>query len=210
MPLEDNEPPEIAMRILTLAAVLTALALPARAEISVNEISSYLNSFRTAQAEFTQVNSDGSISTGDLSLRRPGRARFDYDAPNNSLVIAGGGQVAIFDPVANTAPQQYPLSQTPLSLILADNVNLGRSGMLVRHQGDATQTAVTLQDPEHPEYGNIRLIFTPSPVTLRQWVITDDTGTETTVILGDMRTDVSMGAALFNIPQELQRRGLSE
>ncbi|GIT92675.1 outer-membrane lipoprotein carrier protein [Jannaschia pagri] len=198
------------MRILTLAATLIALALPARAEISVSDISRYLNSFRTAGAAFTQVNADGTISTGDLTLRRPGRARFDYDEPNKSLVIAGGGQVAIFDAVTNTRPEQYPLSQTPLSLILAEQVNLGRSGMVVRHGGDSTQTAITLQDPENPQYGNIQLVFTPNPVTLRQWVITDDAGSQTTVILGDMKTDVSLGAGLFNIPQELRRRGLTE
>lgn len=201
------------MRILAtiaLTATLAAAALPAQAKISVQEISNYLNSFRTAKAAFTQVNSDGSISTGDLTLRRPGRARFDYDAPNRGLVIAGGGQVAVFDPVSNTAPEQYPLSQTPLNLILQENVNLGRSGMLVRHAGDDAQTSVTLQDPANPQYGNIQLVFTPNPVTLRQWVITDDSGAQTTVILGDMQTGVSTGGGLFNIPIELQRRGLSE
>ncbi|SDY32039.1 Outer membrane lipoprotein-sorting protein [Jannaschia faecimaris] len=197
------------MRILTLAATLVALALPASAEIPINEVSAYLNSFRTAKAEFTQVNGDGSISTGDLSIRRPGNARFDYDAPNSGLVIAGGQQVAIFDPVSNTPPEQYPLSQTPLSLILAQNVDFGRSGMLVAHDGDNTQTAITLQDPENPEYGTIKLIFTPAPVTLRQWVITDDAGSQTTVILGNMDTDVSIGASQFNIPLEMQRRGMS-
>ncbi len=197
------------MRIL-LAALATALAVPAAAEIPVNDISRYLNGFQTAQAEFTQINSDGTLSTGDLSIRRPGRARFDYDAPNGGLVIAGGGQVAIFDPVSNTPPEQYPLSQTPLSLILAQNVDFARSGMLVAHQGDATQTAVTLQDPAHPEYGNIQLVFTPSPVTLRQWVITDDGGSQTTVILGDMATGVGIGASRFSIPQEMRSRGLTE
>lgn len=199
------------MRILApllAAAALAATALPAAAQIPVSEISRYLNSFRTAQAEFTQINSDGSISTGDLSLRRPGNARFDYDRPNRGLVIAGGQQVAIFDPKSNTAPEQYPLSQTPLSLILADNVNLGRSNMVVRHGGDATQTTITLQDPANPQYGNIQLVFTPAPTTLRQWVITDDAGQQTTVVLGDMRTGVQLGAGRFSIPQEVQRRGL--
>ncbi|CTQ32562.1 LolA family protein [Jannaschia rubra] len=185
------------------------IAAPAVAQIPVNEISRYLNSFTTARADFTQVNGDGSISTGELSIRRPGRARFDYAAPNDGLVIAGGGQVAVFDPVSNTPPEQYPLSQTPLSLILAENVNLGRSGMLVRHGGDNTQTSVTLQDPQHPEYGNIQLVFTPNPTTLRQWVITDDAGAQTTVILGDMQTGANLGGGLFNIPQEMQRRGMS-
>ena len=197
------------MRLAVLAATLAALALPAAAEIPVSQISAYLNGFRTAQSAFTQVNGDGTISTGDLSIRRPGAARFDYDAPNRGLVIAGGGQVAIFDPVSNQPPEQYPLSQTPLSLILADRVDLGRSGMVVRHGGDATQTAITLQDPQHPEYGSIQLVFTPDPVTLRQWVITDDTGAQTTVILGDMRTGVQLGTGAFNIVQEMRRRGLS-
>ncbi|CTQ49369.1 LolA family protein [Jannaschia donghaensis] len=196
--------------LLTAIATTFTFVAPAFAEIPVTEISNYLNSFQTAKADFTQVNSDGSISTGELSIRRPGRARFDYAAPNNGLVIAGGQQVAIFDPVSNTPPEQYPLSQTPLSIILAQNVNFGRSGMLVAHGGDATQTAVTLQDPENPQYGNIQLVFTPSPTTLRQWVITDDTGAQTTVILGDMQTGVSIGASRFNIPQEMQRRGLSD
>ena len=197
-------------RLAFALTLLPLLSLPARAEIGVRAISDYLNGFRTATAAFTQVNADGTISTGDLTLRRPGRARFDYDPPNKGLVIAGGGQVAIFDPVSNTPPEQYPLRQTPLNLILADRVDLGRSNMVVRHGGDATQTAITLQDPENPQYGNIQLVFTPDPVTLRQWVITDDAGSQTTVILGDMQTDVSLGGGLFNIPQELQRRGLSE
>ena len=111
------------MRLLTLAAALVTLALPAHAEISVGEISQYLNSFRTAQSAFTQVNADGTISTGDLTIARPGKARFDYDAPNKGLVVAGGQQVAIFDPVSNQPPEQYPLSQTPLSLILEAQVN---------------------------------------------------------------------------------------
>lgn len=200
------------MRLTALAAAAFGLflALPAQAQISVSEISRYLNSFATARADFTQVNADQTISTGDLLIRRPGRARFDYDAPNKGLVIAGGGQVAVFDPVSNTAPEQYPLRQTPLNLILRENVNLGASNMVVRHGGDATQTAITLQDPENPQYGNIELVFTPNPTTLRQWKITDDGGQQTTVILGDMATGVSLGSDQFNIPIELQRRGLRD
>jgi outer membrane lipoprotein-sorting protein len=200
-----------ALTLLVAAALVPALPRPAEARtIPVAEIDRYLNSFRTARAEFTQINADGTISTGDLRLRRPGRARFDYDPPNRGLVIAGGGQVAVFDPVSNTAPEQYPLSQTPLSLILSDRVDLGRSGMVVAHGAEGSSTTITLQDPQNPQYGNIRLVLTPDPVTLRQWVITDDTGARTTVILGDMATDVGLASGLFSIPQELRSRGLSE
>lgn len=193
--------------LLHAVTALLLLTLPARAEIPLSEINAYLNSFRSAQADFTQVNADGSISTGELSLLRPGRARFDYAAPDNGLVLAGSGSVAIFDPVSNTSAEQYALSRTPLSIILADTVDFSRSGMVVGHGGDATRTAVTLQDPENPQYGNIQLVFTPNPVTLRQWVITDDGGSQTTVILGDMKTGVRLSNRLFNIQREMQQRG---
>ena len=60
--------------------------------------------------------------------------------------------------------------------------------MVVGHSYDGTATTVTAQDPDHPEYGNIRLMFTDDPVELRQWVITDGSGAETAVILGEVRT----------------------
>lgn len=191
---------------LALAALLLSAA-PALAEkIPLARISAYLNSFTTAQAAFTQISSDGSISTGTLSIRRPGRARFAYDPPNAGLVIAGGGQVAIFDEKSNQPPEQYPLAKTPLSLILDDRVDLGRARMVVRHDTDGAATRVVAQDPDHPEYGNIALLFTPAPVTLRQWVITDDTGSATTVILGEMTTGLRLPARLFSIVQETNDR----
>jgi len=194
--------------VLALGAGLMALgAAPARADkLPLSAISAYLNSFTTAQAQFTQVNADGSISTGRLSIQRPGRARFEYDPPNEGLVIAGGGQVAIFDAKSNQPPEQYPLVKTPLNIILERNVDLSRARMVVGHDGDATSTRVVAQDPEHPEYGTIALVFTGNPVELRQWVITDDTGQATTVILGEMRTGVQLSARMFNIVQETSDR----
>jgi len=196
---------------LILAPVLSlALAVPALAEkISLNEISSYLNSFQTAQGDFTQINEDGSVTTGEILIKRPGRVRFDYAAPDNSLVIAGGNQVAVFDPKSNVPPEQFPLRRTPLNLILARNVDFGKSNMVVDHRDDGTATVVKVQDPKHPEYGNIQLKFTSKPVELRQWVITNDAGGQTTVILGELNKGVQIGARPFNIPQEIQARGLN-
>ncbi|SDX48884.1 Outer membrane lipoprotein-sorting protein [Litoreibacter albidus] len=196
---------------LILAPILSlALAVPAMADkISLSEVSKYLNSFQTAKGEFTQINGDGSVTTGEILIKRPGRIRFDYAAPDNSLVIAGGSQVAVFDPKSNVPPEQFPLKRTPLNLILARKVDFSRSNMVVGHRDDGTATVVKVQDPQHPEYGNIQLKFTDNPVQLRQWVITDDAGGQTTVILGDLKTGVKIGARPFNIPQEIQARGLN-
>ena len=187
---------------------LLALGRPARAEkLSLATLSKYLNGLTTVEADFTQVNADGTVSTGKIYIQRPGRVRFEYGPPDRSLVLASAGQVAIFDGKSNQPPEQYPLKRTPLNLILAENVDLGRAKMVVGHRADGTSTRVVAQDPENPEYGTIELVFTADPVELRQWVITDDLGQQTTVILGEMKKGGSFGASLFSITREIERRG---
>lgn len=186
---------------------LAAFATPAfAAKISLNALSNYINSITTAQSPFTQINGDGTISTGTLYIRRPGRIRFEYNPPEKSLVMAGGGQVAIFDGKSNTGPEQYPIKRTPLSLILERNVDLNRRQMVVGHSVDGPKTIVKAQDPEHPEYGNIQLVFTGDPIELRQWIITDGSGFQTTVILGALQTGVTLSARLFDITAEAKSR----
>lgn len=195
---------------LPAAVILLATAMPVAAEkISLNALSRYLNQLSTAKGAFTQVNDDGTISTGTIFIKRPGRIRFEYNPPEKALVLASGGTVVIHDPKTNEPPESYPLARTPLSIILAKNVNLSRAKMVVGHTADDKSTTVTAQDPEHPEYGNIQLVFTSNPTELRQWVINDDAGSRTTVILGELDKKARLNNSLFNpelaIPQGSDR-----
>lgn len=188
------------MRYLMAPVLWAAMVLPAAAEkLSLGEISSYLNGLRTAQGQFTQVNEDGSISTGRILLKRPGRVRFEYDPPESALVVADGDTVGIVDPRSNER-QGYPLHRTPLKIILERNVNLGRARMVTGHVSDGTTTTVRAQDPDNPDYGSIDLVFTADPVELRQWIINDANGGRTTVILGDLVKDVRLADENFVIP----------
>jgi outer membrane lipoprotein-sorting protein len=191
-----------------LAPLFVALtALPGWADkLSLTELSGYINGLTTLEAEFTQINADQTISTGRILINRPGRARFEYAPPDETLVIAGGQQLAVFDGKSNTGPEQYPLKETPLNLILARDVNLARSGMVMAHEFDGTATVVTAQDPDNPQYGNIQLMFTADPVELRQWVITDGSGAQTTVILGALETGMRFNTATFSITAEIDKR----
>lgn len=193
------------MKMVTrIAAVAVALvtAQGALAEkLPLNSISTYLNGLKTAQGTFTQINDDGTISTGTIYIKRPGRMRFEYNAPDTALVVASANAVYIADSKSNQPPETYPLKRTPLSLILARNVDLARAGMVTGHDYDGTATVVTAQDPENPEYGNIQMKFTGDPVQLRQWVINDDGGGQTTVVLGEMVTGGNISNRLFNAPR---------
>ncbi len=190
--------------------VALALALPAQAQLlPLSELSRYLNSLSTVESEFTQINADGSIATGTIRISRPGKVRFEYAPPDRSLVLSDGQQVAIFDPKSNQPPERYPLRRTPLHLILAPQVNLGAARMVVAHRQDGNATRVTAQDPENPEYGRIDLVFTANPTELRQWIITDDSGSQTSLILGEMRKGANLRPALFQIEEEMRRRGIA-
>jgi len=200
-------------RTLILAAMAATLPLPALAQaagqpIPLADLSSYFNAFRTAQATFTQVNPDGTLATGRLMIQRPGRVRFEYDPPDENLVLAAAGSVNVFDARSNTGPAVYPLSQTPLNLILAETVDLTRARMVVGHGIDGPTTVVVAQDPDAPEYGQIRLVFSAGPIELRQWVVTDDMGRETTVILGPLATGADLASSLFDVERELTQRGV--
>lgn len=196
--------------VLLIAAIVLCSglsALPAAAEkLSLNAISGYLNELKTAQGAFTQINDDGTISSGTLYISRPGKMRFEYDPPEQALVLASANAVVIIDRKSNQPPETYPLNKTPLSLILARQVDLEQARMVTGHDYDGTATIVTAQDPENPDYGTIQMSFTDAPTQLRQWIINDANGGQTTVILGAFETGVSLRNTLFDPGVALQNR----
>ena len=192
--------------VLLVLLLLTQFA-PAFAEkISLRDLSAYLNGITTAEFEFSQINDDGSVSQGKIYIKRPGRMRFEYNPPNNALVLASAGRVAIFDDKGNQDPVIYPLKRTPLAIILAKNIDLASSPMVVGHKVEGAVTVVSVEDPGHPDQGRVELVFIgPEPV-LRQWVVRDANGGTTTMILGDFQTGMALGSSLFNITHNTNAR----
>lgn len=193
------------MKIISILCMV--LASPVAAEkISLNEISSYFNAMTTAEAQFSQITDTGETSTGRLFIRRPGRIRFEYDPPEATLVVVGGGQVAVFDPKSRDEPLRFPLRHSPLNLVLEQEVDLAQRDMVVAHFEVESQTAVTLQDPENPDYGFIQLIFNDNPVQLDQWVVQDNSGGQTHIILDSLTEGGKLSNMLFNIQHEMRKR----
>lgn len=191
------------------AAALVALSAAgaAQAQVSLNEASAYLNRLTTAEARFEQINADGSRASGRVIIHRPGRMRFDYDPPNDVLVLAAGGQVGVFDGRSNqTRAERYPLRQTPLNLILERNVNLANRSMVREVRFDGTTTSVYAQDPNNPEYGYIVIRFRDDPVRLVGWTTVDGAGTRSDIHLTDLRAGGQFSNNLFSIQMEEYRR----
>ena len=201
-------------RFLAAAALIAAIPFASFAqsqdtvaprELSLEEISAYLNDLGSVSTTFTQVNWDNSISTGELLLKRPGRIRLEYDEPDSGLMMAFGGSLAIFDKKSNEPPERYPVRRTPLWLLLERNVDLTDQKMVVGHGFDGDKTYVEAMDPKRPEHGSIRLKFSSDPVELTEWVVFDAHGGETLVALGELDHDVEIPNRVFNIMRMIQQ-----
>lgn len=186
-----------------LALPLLGLVSPAQATDArdLARISAYLNAIGTLAGDFVQVDPDGILSEGQFYMSRPGRIRFEYSDPNPALVISDGFWVAVIDKRYDQI-NRYPLSDTPLNLIMKENVNLGREGAVRGIQRSDGQMRVEAIDPDSPERGSITLIFGDNPLELRQWIVRDSQGGDTTVALSEMRANVDIPPVNFVIPQK--------
>lgn len=186
--------------LLAALAALPALAGAASAQgVDVSAIETYLRGLRSAEGAFRQTNPNGSTQTGRFYLQKPGRIRFEYDAPKGAMVIADGINVAVFDPKSNRVSSRYPLGRTPLSLLLRENLSLREPGMVQGATRDANGIQITVVDPRAPAEGRMIMTFSENPVALTQWVITTKAGQRTAVTLTGMRTGVTLDRSLFNI-----------
>lgn len=188
---------------LGVTAAVSAIAAPA----SLDAISNYLDTLKSVQADFVQYNADGSQQTGTMYLKRPGKVRFEYDGENAPLVVIGGGQVAVFDPLSNEPPFRFPLSTTPLDTILGRDVDLASSGLTTHLLESGEFTILNVQDPKFAEYGYVSLVLETNPVKLRQWVVIDGAGQQTAIALSGMDMNARLNGALFNIRSEMRKRG---
>src|SRR5260221_11841630 len=89
----------------------------------LKRISAYLNTLKSVQGRFLQVGGDGKQERGNFYLKKPGRVRFEYQKPNPNLVIADGSTVAVQNAALHTT-DRYPLGNSPLRLLLSDNIDL--------------------------------------------------------------------------------------
>lgn len=177
--------------------------------ISINEIETYIEALDEVAADFTQINSDGSINTGRLMIDRPGKMRFDYSEPNRSLIIAVRGTISVFDHKSNRPPVRYPTSRTPLGVILSRDVDLSGSSMISDFRNDGEITNIEARDRRRPKSGKILMSFSDNPVTLRSWMVTSEQGEETTVILNNIERNAPVNPLDFSVNHEMRLRGIS-
>lgn len=176
-----------------------AVSFDANQKILASKVSSYLSSLNNVTGNFVQVGPDGSRTTGDLFIQKPGKVRFEYDAPSPIALVADGNSLAVRD--RKLATQDiYPLSQTPLRYLLSDRIDLLRDTNVVGVSADDVFISITIEEKQ-PLVGTSRLMLMVGAKDnqLKQWTVTDPQGYDTTVAVYNLDTTKKLDPSLFKI-----------
>jgi outer membrane lipoprotein-sorting protein len=163
------------------------------------KVSGYLSSLQTLVGNFVQVGPDGSKTKGDFYIQKPGKVRFEYEAPSPIAIIADGSSVAVRD--RKLATQDiYPLSQTPLRYLLSDRIDLLKDTNVVSVTSDDVFVSVTIEEKQ-ALIGTSRLMLMigAKDGQLKQWTVTDPQGYDTTVAVYNLDASKKVDPGLFKI-----------
>jgi len=169
---------------------------------AIDDVNAYLNGIAHMQGKFLQVNPQGQVAEGTFYLERPGRLRFEYEPPAELLVVADGNWVAVQEDFGGA--QRYPIGSTPLSLMLKSDVDLARDAEILSIDRTGQELIVTVADKSGEAPGTLTMLFSTPKLDLRQWVVRDAQGLETSVALIDVTRGVKADAALFVLPSEVR------
>jgi outer membrane lipoprotein-sorting protein len=179
------------------AAAAEPLKLSPEQQTAVNAISDYLNSFKTLQGEFTQISPKGNMSQGVFYIAKPGKMRFEYAPPNPFLIVSDGTWLTIKN-VKKEKGDQFPLSQTPLRLVLGNKVDIVKDTSVLDYQEQDGILTVTVEDKKNTlGSGQLTLVFDQTRKVLQQWIVTDGKGRKTTVSLENLQAGIEPDPKLF-------------
>ena len=188
-----------AMKSLSLLP-LTALVAAAQPSADLTQVQRHLQALGTMTAAFTQTDRNGKALTGTLTMKQPGRIRFQYEKGVPILLVADGGALTYIDYSVKQV-QRWPVKNSPLGVLLDPSRDIGRFATVVP-TGNAQVISVEARDPKHPEYGRITLVFArdggaPAGLALQGWVALDSQSNRTTVRLSNQRFGVPVSDTQF-------------
>lgn len=194
------------------ATALVAPAVPAAAQSGeLDRVVAALRGITTMKANFTQTDRAGRTVRGELTLKQPGKIRFEYEKGTDMLVVSDGKAVSFVDYEVNQV-QRWPISNSPLGALLDPKRDVKRYGKLVP-TGNPNVLSIEVKDPKKPEYGAITLVMVknagaPGGLELASWVALDSQNQRTTVRLSNHRYGVSVADSAFRFrdPRRSSRR----
>ena len=190
------------LAVAALAMCVTGAPLAAQAPNSqLDEAVAALRGISTMTADFTQTDRNGQRLAGQMTLKRPGKIRFQYQKGVPLLIVSDGKALTMVDYEVRQV-QRWPISNSPLGALLDPGRDVSRYGRLIP-TGNPGVTSIEVRDPKHPEYGVITMILVkdagaPGGLELTSWVALDSQNKRTTIRLANHRYGVAVAANAFS------------
>lgn len=190
----------MAFRIpITAAIVLAASTAPAFAANELPRVQAHLLAVETMTADFSQTDQNGKTLTGTLTIKRPGKIRFQYQKGVPLLIVGDGKALTMIDyQVAQVS--RWPIGNSPLSLLLDPKRDISR----IAHAIPAPPGRMLIEgrDAKHPEFGTITIGFSETPgapggLTMAGWTVVDAQGNRSTVVLTNPRFNMPVNDRTF-------------
>lgn len=165
----------------------------------IRDINTRFNAVDLMEGDFVQIGPNGERAEGKFFLWKPGRMRFEYRPPSPLLIVANGRWVGISDMRERTT-QRYPLRTTPLKLLLSDDIDLFKDADIRSVSADADFVTLVLEESRGEAIGSLTMMFDTTTLALRQWIVTDAQGLDTTIALYNTETGRKREKKMFVIP----------
>tara|TARA_E500000305_G_C3984761_1_gene218750 strand:+ start:321 stop:992 length:672 start_codon:yes stop_codon:yes gene_type:complete len=202
---------------LALGVPAAQLATPAPAyaqsgeQATLDRATKALRAITTMRADFVQSDRNGRSVKGKLTLKNPGKIRFEYGDDTNMLVVSNGSMLTLVDYDVQQV-ERWPIGNSPLGALLDPARDITKYGKALSTASSAV-TSIEVSDPSKPEYGVITLIFVKNPsapggLELASWVALDAQNVRTTVRLTNHRYGMAVPDSTFRFrdPRRTTRR----
>ena len=197
--------------LVVSAAPVTQPAFAQAPSGTLDEAVAALRGISTMRADFTQTDRNGQRVNGVMTLKRPGRIRFQYQQGVPMLIVSDGKALTMVDYEVRQV-QRWPIRNSPLGALLDPSRDVARYGTL-QPTSDPDVVSIEVRDRTHPEYGVITLIFVrkasaPGGLELASWVALDSQNRRTTIRLSNHQYGVAVAdnAFRFKDPRIPSRR----
>ncbi|MGX5712166.1 LolA family protein [Sphingopyxis terrae subsp. ummariensis] len=191
-----------ALALAPAAALGLTLSAPAIAQSAstLTAVQSHLKSTSSMTADFVQTDRNGQRLSGQLTLKRPGKIRFQYQKGVPLLIVGDGSRLTMIDYEVKQV-QSWPVKNSPLGALLDPDRDLAKYAKVVP-TGNSDVLSVEVKDPKRPEYGTITMVFirdagAPGGLRLRGWVALDSQNNRTRIDLSNQRFNVPVADSAF-------------
>lgn len=182
------------------ALVATSMAIAAAPSGDLSAVQRHLQSVESMTASFTQTDRTGKMLGGVLTLKKPGKIRFQYEK-GVPILIVGDGKSLWFLDYSVGQKQRWPIGNSPLGVLLDPSRDMSKIATVVPSDNPNLVT-IDAADPKHPEYGRINLVFArnaaaPGGLVLQGWVALDSQNNRTTIRLSNQRFNAAISDGTF-------------